>query len=143
MSVDYPPGINTTPRLPTELEIKATRRALILRRIVIGLVAVAVTLTLAVSSVGVVLIRSTQIGNKSTLDTTKRTARQVASCTTPGRPCYKRGQQATAAAVSQILDESAKSQAKASAAAAACAAAGLTEYEDIYRCVKRRLAQQD
>jgi hypothetical protein len=63
----------------------------------------------ATTAWGVVLIRHQQVQNLSTLQSArqaaieaKRTADTIASCTTPGQPCYERAQKQTGQAVANI-----------------------------------------
>jgi hypothetical protein len=63
----------------------------------------------ATTAWGVVLIRHQQVQNLSTLQSArqaaveaKRTADTIASCTTPGQPCFERAQRQTGQAVASI-----------------------------------------
>lgn len=75
------------------------------------------------------IIRKTQQDNAEAL-------RLIRSCTTPGEECYDRGQQGTAAAISDIN--------QVSIYAAACAdLPGNQSVEQIYACVVRKLSAED
>lgn len=62
--------------------------------------------------------------------------RRIENCTTPGRPCYDRGQRRLGRVVAGLLQGNQRS----AAAAAACAASmPHPTYHAIYRCVVRTL----
>jgi archaellum component FlaG (FlaF/FlaG flagellin family) len=48
------------------------------------------------------LVRGTQQTNTKKTDSSFQTLKLIKSCTTPGQPCYERGQQQTAGAVANI-----------------------------------------
>ena len=116
------------PLPPGEEETRLAWKAAFARRVVIVLAVLCVGLSLATTVVTVVVIRSNQQGGRAVVD-------QIKNCTTPGRPCYERGQRQTANAVADIN--------RVTLAAATCAARrpGQTAPE-IRACVLDLLAKE-
>lgn len=83
-----------------------------------------------------VLIRQTQLDGQARSKQTNAVAQRVESCTTPGRECFKRGQDATAAAVASIN--------QVAVYAAVCAdRPGTTTVPRIQRCIEELLEEYE
>lgn len=97
------------PSEPDEAEEHQIARTTAARRLAVGLLAISVVLMLVVATLGVVLIRSSQKANTSTLDSArdaaesaKRSVTLIEDCVTPQGECAKRGQKQTAKAIGDI-----------------------------------------
>jgi hypothetical protein len=75
---------------------RAETRALFFRRMAVAFMAAALMVALGAVLYIAVQIRGTQIEGSPT-------GKRIESCTTPGKPCYDRGQAQTAKAVAQLL----------------------------------------
>lgn len=141
------------PRRPSEPgrpEMLANARAILARRVVYGAVALALVVMLAVSTYTALLVRETQEANTPTLKNAAAAAKAakdsardsaaaahgIADCTTPGRACWQRGKEQTAAAVGDIADQNALS----AAAATSCAKDKPdATFAEVYRCTVARV----
>jgi hypothetical protein len=152
--IEYPPDFQMNPRDPTSDEIRAAVKVLVLRRLLIGLIVLAVVIFGGLTSVGVLLIRTTQTHNSPILNETQAAAKAaqqgtglIIDCTTPGGACYNRSLKAQAKAVG-TLNQFTTVVTTLSASCATQAPKGPFSrvYRDIYRCVQHGLrvqAQQD
>jgi hypothetical protein len=95
------------PLPPGEDETRLAWKAAFARRVVVILALLCLVLSLGTTLVNVAVIRSNQESGRTVVD-------QIKNCTTPGRPCYERGQRQTATAVADIN--------RVTLAAATCAA---------------------
>lgn len=109
MSIEYPPGMNTAPRPPSDREIQFLRRAEAFKRAALVTIGLILLFLVVVSTVTVVLIRHQQVQNVGTLQSAKsaatnarRTAHRVLGCTTAGRPCFEAGQRQAAKEVGTV-----------------------------------------
>lgn len=114
------------------------RRRRVIGWTVVGLAAGLIIVAMVVASIGGLskstVIREQQITNTKKIDDTARILRLVRSCTTPGQPCYERGQRQTAAAVGDIN--------QVVVLAASCADKPRQQSEtEIQGCIIRRLAR--
>lgn len=90
------------PSEPSDLELTTRRRVLVARNLTVALAALLFLGMLFTTTYVVVTMRTTQVTNTGTLETSKKTLAAIRSCTTPGRKCYDAGQKRTAAAVGDI-----------------------------------------
>ena len=96
MSVEYPPEINAdAPREPSETEVRVVHRAEVFKRAAFISFAILVLYLAVVASIGVTLIRSTQVSNHVLLDT-------INDCTNKNGKCHAQGVKSTAEAVASI-----------------------------------------
>ena len=80
-------------------------------------------------------IRDQQQENSPLIENTDATLERIQNCTTPGRPCYERGQRQLADAVGNVN--------RVVVLAAACASGPVTRTEaDIQACVVERLTDR-
>lgn len=140
--MDYPPEFG--PRTPTisEEEIAAIRKTLVAKRVMIFIGCVAVAALMVSMVFGIWLIRSTQTNSHSYVVSGARAAKaahrgtsRIIDCTTPGRPCYDRGQQRLARTVAGLSIGQQRSAAASAACAVSLAQAGRTlSFKAVYRC---------
>lgn len=105
--------------------------------LVVG-VLVVVASAVVVSAVKSTSIRETQTANTPLLENTNETLKIIRECTTPGEPCYDRGQRRTATLVRDLTNN----LTRVSAYAAACADQPRQQSTDeIFACVVARLAE--
>ncbi len=70
--------------------------------LVLGIVAVSITVAVVVAAVTVTQIRGDQVDNTETINNTKDTLELVRDCTQPQGECYQRSQDSTAEVVDNI-----------------------------------------
>lgn len=130
--IDYPPEFSDQRTHSTDREMAAMRRALIAKRIAIGLACLSVLTLLVAAAVGVLLIRGTQQTNTPKIDSSAETLKIIEGCTTPGRACYERGQTQLKDVVGQLNQYG--------IFVAACASGPVARTDDeITRCVVAKL----
>ena len=135
MSVEYPPHLRKPRNLLTENDASALRRALWLKRAVVGLSLAVVLLCIATSTVTVLVIRMSQTSGTDLIEQTKRGTSRIEDCTTPGRECYERGQ-------SQLKDTVAGLN-RYGILVAACASGPYVRSDDeITQCVVAKLRKE-
>lgn len=110
-------------------------RLLVIAAVLLAAVIVTLQLTATIQTQAIARsIRSQQNSNTSTVTGIQDLAEKIRSCTTPGQPCYKAGQERTAAAVGDINE--------VVVYAAACADRPRQQsVAEIQACVIRRLAE--
>lgn len=114
--------------MAADLEAKTVRSEVATR---VFVVFVAFALITALSALVVLGVQGYHRGQEN-----HRLLNTVTDCTTPERACYQRGQDATAAAVGQLI----QSSRQAAAAAVACAANLVhPTFPAVYKCVVKAL----
>lgn len=101
----------------------------------LGLLVIIAVASVCISAVTASKIRETQTKNSPLLVSTNKTLQIIEDCTTPGMPCYDRGQAATASAIGDIN--------RVAIIAAACASGPVeVSVAEITNCVIGRLAAE-
>lgn len=116
------------------MKLTHRRRQALVFLIGAGATAVALLLVYAIltSATKSTEIRDTQESRSPQVEANDQTLRIIRNCTTPGRPCYERGQRQLAAAVGDVN--------RVVVLAAACASGPVTKTEaEIQTCVLERL----
>lgn len=115
--IEYPPELGDRPSVgPSEHELAALRRTILLKRLLIFLVILLIVLASVTALIVLVLVRDTQTDNvpkindaknaaeaaQHSAETADKTLRRIESCTTPGKKCFEEAQARTAATVSDL-----------------------------------------
>lgn len=105
----------------------------------VALLVIVVATAVIVSATKSTQIRDTQTENTTLLENTNETLKIIRECTSPGQPCYDRGQKSTAEIVAKLTSD----LTRVSAYAAACAdKPGVQGKDEIFACVVRELAAE-
>lgn len=122
----------------THGEARAHYRAMVFRRVAVFALVTFLVLALGVILYGVVAIRTAQMTNTGTLNTTQRTLHLFLDCTSKQGKCFQQSQKRTGKLVGGVNQGSRD----AAAAAADCVVRGVRGFTDIKACIDRTLAQK-
>lgn len=119
-------------------EQELNRRAMVTRRLLLGLIILLLLFSSVTSAVGIILIRGTQQDGSPSQRRLIFLSERIDSCTSPEGECAKRNAKATAKIVATLLTGNSKATRGIVSAALSCQSDGITEKRALLDCTIQR-----